>query len=208
MKNSICLKSIVISLLYLGHNPLGATSEKNYILVSPNGKLKVEIIATGGLSYRVTHEIDTILSLSKIGMVAEEKNVTANHSFQVIGIQRRKIVDKIEALREFIVSCNELNLRLNSNFGVIFRSYDEGIAYRFYSTRKAEVCIKGEIAEFNFQRNYTAYLPYTTKDREPLAMAFQNFYNITPLSSAVQKPTFLPVTIDCGKVKLTLLEAD
>lgn len=157
MKNSICLKSIVISLLYLGHNPLGATSEKNYILVSPNGKLKVEIIATGGLS---------------------------------------------------IVSCNELNLRLNSNFGVIFRSYDEGIAYRFYSTRKAEVCIKGEIAEFNFQRNYTAYLPYTTKDREPLAMAFQNFYNITPLSSAVQKPTFLPVTIDCGKVKLTLLEAD
>lgn len=90
MKNSICLKSIVISLLYLGHNPLGATSEKNYILVSPNGKLKVEIIATGGLSYRVTHEIDTILSLSKIGMVAEEKKRNRQSQFSSNRYSKKK----------------------------------------------------------------------------------------------------------------------
>ncbi|MGP1536896.1 hypothetical protein [Prevotella heparinolytica] len=45
------------------------------MLVSPNGKLKVEIIAIGGLSYRVTHENDTILPLSKTGMMRKKKPI-------------------------------------------------------------------------------------------------------------------------------------
>lgn len=39
-------------------------------------------------------------------------------------------------------------------------------------------------------------------------MAYQNVYDITPLSKAQPKLAFLPVTVDCGSVKLTLLESD
>lgn len=38
--------------------------------------------------------------------------------------------------------------------------------------------------------------------------AYQNVYDITPLSKAQPKLAFLPVTVDCGSVKLTLLESD
>jgi alpha-glucosidase len=41
-----------------------------------------------------------------------------------------------------------------------------------------------------------------------MAMAYQNVYDITPLSKAQPKLAFLPVTVDCGSVKLTLLESD
>ena len=39
-------------------------------------------------------------------------------------------------------------------------------------------------------------------------MAYQNVYDIIPLSKAQPKLAFLPVTVDCGSVKLTLLESD
>ncbi len=39
-------------------------------------------------------------------------------------------------------------------------------------------------------------------------MAFQNFYDKTPLSGAQQRPAFLPVTVDCRQAKVTLLESD
>ena len=89
-----------------------------------------------------------------------------------------------------------------------FHAYNEGVAYRFYTTQSSDIIIKEEQAEFNFKEDYTAYLPYTTNDKKPMAMAYQNVYDITPLSKAQPKLAFLPVTVDCGSVKLTLLESD
>lgn len=212
MKNNLSLKLVIIStLLYFGNNPLGAAPGKKYTLASPNGKLKVEVTAGNHLSYLLMHESDTILSHSKIGMVLEDGTAIGNDS-QISGIKRKKVRDNVESpfyrFKEFVAACNELDLKLKGGFGVIFRAYDEGVAYRFYTTQKTDVTIRSEVAEFNFNKDYTAYLPYTTNDKKPLAMAFQNIYDVTPLSLAQSKPAFLPVTVDCGKAKLTLLESD
>lgn len=99
-------------------------------------------------------------------------------------------------------------MKLKGGFGIIFRAYNEGVAYRFYTTQSSDIIIKEEQAEFNFKEDYTAYLPYTTNDKKPMVMAYQNVYDITPLSKAQPKLAFLPVTVDCGSVKLTLLESD
>ena len=109
---------------------------------------------------------------------------------------------------EFVATGNELDLKLKGGFGIIFRAYNEGVAYRFYTTQSSDIIIKEEQAEFNFKEDYTAYLPYTTNDKKPMAMAYQNVYDIIPLSKAQPKLAFLPVTVDCGSVKLTLLESD
>lgn len=212
MKNCTSLKLVVISLfLYFGNNPLGAAPGKKYALSSPDGKLKVEVTAGNGLSYQVMHENDTILSYSNIGLVLADGTTIGNNS-QVTGIKRKKVRDNVESpfyrFKEFIAIYNELNLKLKGDFGITFRAYNEGVAYRFYTTQKTEVTIKEEVAEFNFNQDYTAYLPYTTNDKKPMAMAFQNVYDITPLSKAQPKPAFLPVTVDCGKAKLTILESD
>lgn len=212
MKNCTSLKLVVISLfLYFGNNPLGAAPGKKYALSSPDGKLKVEVTAGNGLSYQVMHENDTILSYSNIGLVLADGTTIGNNS-QVTGIKRKKVRDNVESpfyrFKEFIAIYNELNLKLKGDFGITFRAYNEGVAYRFYTTQKTEVTIKEEVAEFNFNQDYTAYLPYTTNDKKPMAMAFQNVYDITPLSKAQSKPAFLPVTVDCGKAKLTILESD
>lgn len=212
MKNSISFKFIIISLFFFsGSNAFGAAQGKKHTLVSPNGKLTIDITTGDNLAYQVMHEKDTILSSSNIGLVLADGTAVWNKS-QVTGIKRKKISDQVESpfyrFKEFVATCNELDLKLKNGFGVTFRAYNEGVAYRFYTTQKTEVIVKEEVAEFNFKQDNTAYLSYTTNDKKPMAMAFQNIYDITPLSKAQQKLAFLPATIDCGKVKLTLLEAD
>lgn len=211
MKNNKKLCLAILSLLLLSGNASFAAKEKKYVLSSPDGTLKVEISAGNELAYQVMHGNDTILSHSNIGLVLENGTIVGKTS-RITGERRRKIKDNIESpfyrFKEFVATGNELDLKLKGGFGIIFRAYNEGVAYRFYTTQSSDIIIKEEQAEFNFKEDYTAYLPYTTNDKKPMAMAYQNVYDITPLSKAQPKLAFLPVTVDCGSVKLTLLESD
>ncbi len=211
MKNNKKLCFAILSLLLLIGNASLAAKEKKYVLSSPDGTLKVEISVGNELAYQVMHGNDTILSHSNIGLVLENGTIVGKTP-RITGDRRRKIKDNIESpfyrFKEFVATGNELDLKLKGGFGIIFRAYNEGVAYRFYTTQSSDIIIKEEQAEFNFKEDYTAYLPYTTNDKKPMAMAYQNVYDITPLSKAQPKLAFLPVTVDCGSVKLTLLESD
>lgn len=211
MKNNKKLCFAILSLLLLIGNASLAAKEKKYVLSSPDGTLKVEISTGNELAYQVMHGNDTILSHSNIALVLEDGTVVGKTP-RITGERRKKIKDNIESpfyrFKEFVATGNELDLKLKGGFGIIFRAYNEGVAYRFYTTQSSDIIIKDEQAEFNFNKDYTAYLPYTTNDKKPMAMAFQNVYDITPLSKAQPKLAFLPVTVDCGSVKLTLLESD
>lgn len=211
MKNNKKLCLAILSLLLLSGNASFAAKEKKYVLSSPDGTLKVEISAGNELAYQVMHGNDTILSHSNIGLVLENGTIVGKTP-RITGERRRKIKDNIESpfyrFKEFVATGNELDLKLKGGFGIIFRAYNEGVAYRFYTTQSSDIIIKEEQAEFNFKEDYTAYLPYTTNDKKPMAMAYQNVYDITPLSKAQPKLAFLPVTVDCSSVKLTLLESD
>lgn len=211
MKNNKKLCLAILSLLLLIGNASFAAKEKKYVLSSPDGTLKVEISAGNELAYQVMHGNDTILSHSNIGLVLENGTIVGKTP-RITGERRRKIKDNMESpfyrFKEFVATGNELDLKLKGGFGIIFRAYNEGVAYRFYTTQSSDIIIKEEQAEFNFKEDYTAYLPYTTNDKKTMAMAYQNVYDITPLSKAQPKLAFLPVTVDCGSVKLTLLESD
>lgn len=211
MKNNKKLCFAILSLLLLIGNASLAAKEKKYVLSSPDGTLKMEISAGNELAYQVMHGNDTILSHSNIGLVLENGTIVGKTP-RITGERRRKIKDNIESpfyrFKEFVATGNELDLKLKGGFGIIFRAYNEGVAYRFYTTQSSDIIIKEEQAEFNFKEDYTAYLPYTTNDKKPMVMAYQNVYDITPLSKAQPKLAFLPVTVDCGSVKLTLLESD
>ena len=211
MKNNKKLCLAILSLLLLIGNASLAAKEKKYVLSSPDGTLKVEISAGNELVYQVMHGNDTILSHSNIALVLEDGTIVGRTP-RITGERRKKIKDNIESpfyrFKEFVATGNELDLKLKGGFGIIFRAYNEGVAYRFYTTQSSDIIIKEEQAEFNFKEDYTAYLPYTTNDKKPMVMAYQNVYDITPLSKAQPKLAFLPVTVDCGSVKLTLLESD
>ena len=186
-------------------------SADNYLVKSPDGKIVAELNTGKKISLVFRYNGSTILRESAIGMKLKDG--------RDIGVAPKVISKKLTNHREninapfyrqpsFQANYQELNLKLKNNFGIILRAYDEGIAYRFYTKRKGKTIILNETAEYNFGKEKKAWLSYTTNDKNPFAMAFQNIYDETRLDSAKQKLAFLPATVDCGQAKVTILESD
>ncbi|WP_437178182.1 glycoside hydrolase family 97 protein [Bacteroides clarus] len=184
-------------------------------LKSPNGRLEVAIRTEGQLSYAVKHNGRVLLDESPVGLVLEDRALGEN--VKVSRVKERSLVkENIVAPHyrcpSFDVTYNELDLKLKGNYGIIFRAYDEGIAYRFYTSAKAPLIIKDEIVRMNFPENYDTYMSYSTvkPGGDQYVMAFQNIYTQAKVKGCnVESIAFLPMTVDCGNgLKMTLLESD
>lgn len=186
---------------------------RDYNLLSPDKRVKVVVSAEDkNLSYSVYFNDSLLMNNNNIGLVGKDNSLFLENGVKVSSSKTRKIDEVIDSpfyrFKSFRSSCNEMNLKLKGGWGVIFRAYDDGVAYRFYTDKKGEFIIENEIAEFNFSSDYVAYLPYTTNEKNPVAMAYQNTYDVKPLSQAKKQLAFLPVTVDCGCAKVTVLESD
>ena len=51
-------------------------------------------------------------------------------------------------------------LRCRGDYGIIFRAYNEGVAYRFFTSRKNDFTVKNEQTDFNFKEDYPSVVPY------------------------------------------------
>ena len=195
------------------------TSAKDYTVASPNGKNVV--IANEELKILVKHNNNEIvavkanLGVSDFGLRKVRVSLGESPSFLrgKSGFGLGKVLsEKTEALfyrqKTLQTSWREMHLKLDKGLGLEIRAYNEGVAYRFYTTNKKETIIANETADFSFPEDSKAWLAYSTNDEKPFAMAFQNYYDETKLSEAKDKYAFLPATIQSGDVKVTILESD
>jgi len=183
----------------------GSATAKDYTVTSPNGQNVV------------TMSDDLIISVSHAGK--QVVSIQADLITQELTRRGKKMIPRWEKIsetitapfyrqRQFTITGQQIDLKMGNGFGLQARAYDEGVAYRFYTTNKKETVITNETAEFSFPEDSKAWLAYSTNDEKPFAMAFQNYYDETLLSEAKDKYAFLPATIQCGDVKVTILESD
>lgn len=186
-------------------------SGKEYRVSSPDGRISVEITADETITYSILHDGNTVIDVSEIGLTLAD-GTHIGSSARVVSSKKRHISETVDAplyrQKSIHTEANELTLNLKDGFSVTFRVYDEGAAYRFATTRKGETTIISETAEMNFGTDRKAWLPYSTNDRNPMAMAYQNIYDHCLISEAQDRLAFLPVTVDCGSVKVTVMESD
>lgn len=188
--------------------------EYTYRLASPDKNLEVNISVGQKITYSVRHKDRVLLNASPIGLVFLDRTLGADA--KVIRKKESSFTEDIQSphyrVPSFTVTYNELDLKMKGNYGVVFRAYNEGMAYRFYTTMKDSVIVEDEIASFNFPENYTSYMAYSTASvkSDQYAMAFQNTYTVSTVKEAeADNIAFLPITLDCGdEVKMTLLESD
>ncbi len=206
------IKIISIVLLFLVAWALQVNAG-SYSVVSPDERLKVKVTTDKGLYFSLSRNGKVLLKPSAIAVCTHRPEVDHWKKVRVTGQKQRRLSEHIRALfyrvKEFDVECNEMECRLDNGFTLIVRVYDNGVAYRFRSVRKGEMVVKKEQAEFCFAGDYLAYVPYSTNPEDPWNMAFQSPYTVAPLSELrPELPAFLPITVDAGEVKLTLLESD
>ena len=193
-------------------------SIKQFTLESPDGEIQTTIYLAEKIVYTIVHESDTIIAPSPISMQLNNQEAfglhprlkkavrnSINQTIQTPVYKRAVIEDKY----------NELTLQFKGDYSVIFRSYNDGVAYRFSSTRKKDFLVINEEAVFNFNKNYTAIVPYVNKDagtpiEEQFESSFENYYVHIPLTKlSPNQLAFLPLAIEVanGK-KVVITESD
>jgi alpha-glucosidase len=215
------MKNKVLFLLFLALLNSNLFAQKQYTMQSPDQKITVTVNTGERLSYAVTHEKTIVLAESPIAMtldngivlgvpakVTDAKTSSSNQTIQANFYKRNKILDQF----------NELTISFNGNYKVVFRAYDDGVAYRFETGFRKPIIIESETADFNFDADYQGLIPYVLRRagqegdiiQQQFYNSFENTYTATKLSQMdPEKLVFLPVLVELkdGK-KAVITEAD
>lgn len=191
-------------------------SQSNVIHVkSPNGKIDMALENGAKISWSVKHENTTVIAPSTISLtlgngevlgsnakVISTKNSKVNTAFDTPIYKKKTVIDEY----------NQVIVNFKGNFGLILRAYNDGVAYRFFTNKKGETIIESEEANFNFNKDYKAYVPYVRdlRENDMYAFAFECDYVETPLSKFVKDSLAIsPLLVDLGNgKKAAIIEAD
>lgn len=211
------MKPIILFLCCILFIPTCIKAQTMQTLESPDKKLKINIHIGEIIEYQVFHETDVILQKSPVSMTLTDGRVFGKNP-ELTKVSTHSENEEIDALiykKEKVKnSYNELKLKFKGDYGIVFRAYDDGVAYRFETTTKKPFYVKSEQAEFVFPSGQSAYIPYV-KGNHPSIEAqffssFENTYTYDKLSDwDSQRLAFLPLLTEhaSGK-KAAILEAD
>lgn len=189
---------------------------EHHLLTSPDGKLSVEIVTGEKISYSLSHEGVQLLSPSDISMTLDNGATVYGRDFRLRKILRRSVDRLVQAQvykKAEVRDCfNELILKFKG-YSVIFRAYDEGMAYRFVSESGRPFTVLSEQAEFNFPADFRAWVPYVTKKdswERQFFNSFENHYADIRLSEwDADRLAFLPLLVEAPQGrKLCITESD
>ena len=191
-----------------------AQAQKQYSLTSPDGKLKTNITTGKQLTYDITFHNQQVLESSPLSMTLDNGEVWGEND-KVSKVTRKSVNGKISTplyrANEIVENYNELTLQFK-DFNVVFRAYDDGIAYRFVNKGKKPFNVVDELVNYQFPTDAIASVPYVKprKGVNKYANSFENYYANVPLSKVDQeKLVFLPVVVSLdNNVKVGITEVD
>ena len=196
-------KTIVTFILALLALPVFA-AVKNYALTSPDGVLSVQITVDGGLSYSLYRGSTQLLKDCRIGMAMTDGTVFGNGD-KVTKVLRRSVSEKqvpiVYKKAEVKDEYNEITLRFKE-FDLVFRAYDDGVAYHFTNKLEGERLVASEQADFSFPASWNAYIPYVHEFDEndfsrQYMNSFESFYIYSPISEwDKRRLAFLPLLVE------------
>ena len=200
--------------------PLGLLAQKQYTLQSPDKQITITIQTGDRLSYSVRHGETLVLDDSPIAMTLDNGTVLGVPA-KVKSVKSTAVDNTIEApfykRKQIRDLYNEMTLSFSPSYQVVFRAYDDGVAYRFQTSFGKPTKVLSETADFNFDNDYQAWIPYVNARKGEGDFIFQQFYNsfentytITALSQMdPDRLAFLPVLVELkdGK-KAVITESD
>jgi len=192
-------------------------AQKQYQLASPDGKLKTTITTGKQLTYNITFDGQQVLETSPMSMTLDNGEVWGEND-KPSKTSRKSVNSKIASpfyrAQEMAENYNELTLQFKG-FNVVFRAYNDGIAYRFVNCGKKPFHVVDELVDYHFPYDATAHVPYVRVGRNEgynaqFFNSFENQYTTDKLSNLKKEHlSFLPVIVELEKnVKVCITEVD
>ncbi|MBI3123503.1 MAG: glycoside hydrolase family 97 protein [Ignavibacteriales bacterium] len=139
------------------------SAQKEFSLLSPDKKIEVKVSVGEKIEFSVLKNGKALIFPSPLamnvnanvmlGVNTKVKNSKTNSVNQVL---LREVRQKSKEVRE---NYNELTINFKENFALSFRSFNEGIAYRFETSLDGELKVNSETYSVNFAGDYLSYFP-------------------------------------------------
>lgn len=170
---------------------------ETFDLFSPDKRIKVEIKIGPDITYSIFCDNEILLAPSTISMIIQDgtrlgKNVRLNN------INRRSVREKIypvvrEKRAEIEDHFEEITINLRGNYGLVFRAYNDGVAYRFFSGYRTQIVVNAEESLFCFPEDKEVWFPVV----ESFHSSYERLYHKLKLNSIGSKRmAYLPVLVD------------
>ncbi len=194
---------------------LNAQKTRNFEIKSLDGRITLHVETGPKLQWSVHHRGQQIIEPSDISLQLEGDEVLGDNA--IVRSSNTDIVNiEIQAInyKKAIIpdQNNQLTINCRGGYGVIFRVYNDAVAYRFFIEKTAEVIIKNEEANFNFTDDHKAFIPYMWDYRNGKIFnsSFESLYTVHNISQFRRDSlAFLPLMVDLGNgKKVVILEAD
>ncbi len=198
--------------------PFWANAQKGIELKDPSGKIQLNVMLGNTVTYSVSHGEDVIIGTSPISMTLTDGTVFGKEprlKKKKYRTENQMIYPPIYRKQSIKDHFNELTLEFKGGYSLVFRAYEDGVAYRFISDLKKPFMVESEQAVFNLPNNPTVFAA-TPKGRKidgvenQYHSSFQNTYRHVELSKwDKSRLAFLPVLSESenGK-KVCITEAD
>ncbi|HEY1164677.1 MAG TPA: glycoside hydrolase family 97 N-terminal domain-containing protein, partial [Chitinophaga sp.] len=139
---------------------LTSFSQSSLLLRSPGNNLTIEINTKDSLSWKLMKGNQTLVSRAVAGLDIESKSyIGFNEQVKSVDrISKNDIIYPTVAVRQQTIrdNYNELKINFRSGNAIIFRAYDNGVAYRWITHFKDSINIKNEIVDYVFPDNNRA----------------------------------------------------
>src|SRR5690348_684038 len=196
---------ILVSMLCIANS----RAQSSYDLRSPDGQVELRIRTSDRLRYDVLLKGNALLENCTFSLDVEHKKLGLQP--KVLDAKQRSNNEVIKpVIRQKFAQLhdnyNEVRLTVDGGYAVVFRVYNEGVAYRFeISLPGSQLKVYGEESNWNFGRNAVVYYPQED------TFFSHNERKYTPQHLSEIAPTFLaslPAVVDVGQgAKIAIAES-
>jgi alpha-glucosidase len=199
------LKQTIILMLFAG-----LLFAKEITLDSPGKKLQLKVNVNNTINYSLLKNGNVLIEPSEISLsiadgviLGKNPNLINSSTKTLDEVLYPVVMQKFASIRD---NYSELTLTFSGNYKVIFRLYDDAVAYRFTTSLPGKIKIFNEQTEFNFGKDYQILFP-----EESSFMSHSERYYLPIILSEVTSKRFcsLPalVKLDNG-INTLITEAD
>ena len=182
------LSTLLVPALLMSLSTWAANEGKaHYEVSSPNGKVKVAVTNSNTIKWSVTYDGKTVLLPSEINIQLRQANKTLGLG-KIGKVSKKQIQSSFNNpfYKKATISDNygQLLLYTNQKFTIEVRAYNDGAAYRLISGHTKSTMVVNEVAEYCFDADYQAFVPYVndTRGGERYCYSFESYYDEQPLS--------------------------
>lgn len=160
MRNKIIYLAIFLCII-----PSLAYADKTLTLTDTSGKINLKVkVSKEDICYSVFHGGDEMISPSPISMTLTD-GTTFGKNPKLKKVTRTSVdnviyppIYKKKSIRD---NYNEMKLDFRGGYSLVFRAYEDGVAYRFISKQDAPFLVKEEQATFNLPTDQKSFCCYS-----------------------------------------------